>query len=261
MAEGKQKVIGRDSTSLSARLEEYSAFVRVSAATLRARTGNWPIYAAAVGSALAMGTNASASIIYYGQSDNYNNTSNAPQVPIPAVTAASGTQRGAFFLDAAGHVAHLFASAGGTFGLVDLVGVGKVNIFVSSYPNSGFAKRFLPGSLISSKAGSARATGEIARFASAGGTLGNFPASHTGFAGLAIASGATNGGTEYGWIRLEVFNGQNGYPDKIEAIDWAVNNSGGPIEAGQTPEPGTLALSLLAAGAAGIAALRRRRKA
>ena len=91
--------------------------------------------------------------------------------------------------------------------------------------------------------------------------LGTFPFSSPGFAGIAVKNG---GQTYYGWLRLEVFAGSGGYLDGLEVIDYAYNNvAGQSITAGEgassTPEPGTAALSVLAAGALGIAALRRRR--
>ncbi|HVW07061.1 MAG TPA: hypothetical protein VHC90_00675, partial [Bryobacteraceae bacterium] len=48
---------------LDSRLNGYSAGAKVAAAArrLRSKTGNWPVYAAAAGSALAMTTSASAS--------------------------------------------------------------------------------------------------------------------------------------------------------------------------------------------------------
>ena len=105
-------------------------------------------------------------------------------------------------------------------------------------------------------------------------TLGNFPLGVTGIAGVKLANG------DYGWIRLRLDDlglnqpfstllggnslgdGKN-YPDKITVIDWAYDNSGATIHAGATgqavPEPSSLAL--LAAGAMGISAFRRRKAA
>ncbi len=51
------------------RLESYTAAARAGGATrttLGKRLGNWPVYAAATGSAMAMATNASAGVIYSG---------------------------------------------------------------------------------------------------------------------------------------------------------------------------------------------------
>jgi hypothetical protein len=83
-------------------------------------------------------------------------------------------------------------------------------------------------------------------------------AGHTAFAGI-------HNGPEFGWIRLVYSDNAQGYPDTITAIDWAYNTNG-PINAGQgaptaTPEPGSVSLLALAAGATGILALRRRKKA
>lgn len=77
---------------------------------------------------------------------------------------------------------------------------------------------------------------------------------------------------EYGWIRLKLGTqsapGQryNNPPGRVTITDMAYNTvAGQAIFAGQTapsvPEPGTLALGILAAGAAGVTALRRRYKA
>jgi len=69
---------------------------------------------------------------------------------------------------------------------------------------------------------------------------------------------------DLGWIQVKVFDrNADGYPDELEIVSWAYNNvPGAPIAAGETgvtPEPGTAALGLLAAGAAGLLAWRRRR--
>ena len=59
----------------------------------------------------------------------------------------------------------------------------------------------------------------------------------------------------YGWVRVDVNNAAK----TLLIKDWAYNaTSGASIVAGQVPEPGTL--GMLAAGAAGVFALRRRRK-
>ncbi len=85
-----------------------------------------------------------------------------------------------------------------------------------------------------------------------------------GFAGFEFETSGHN--TDYGWIRLEYTLGSNGLADGVTVEDWAYDNTGASIQAGQistgssTPEPSTAAMGLLAAGAAGVAALRRRRK-
>ncbi|TWT77115.1 PEP-CTERM motif protein [Posidoniimonas polymericola] len=72
------------------------------------------------------------------------------------------------------------------------------------------------------------------------------------YIGLSFPSGPD---TYYGWIRVTIDNAAGTFV----VNDWAYNTvSGAGIAAGQTPEPGTL--GLLAAGAAGLAAARRRRQ-
>jgi PEP-CTERM motif len=72
------------------------------------------------------------------------------------------------------------------------------------------------------------------------------------FMGLSFPAGAN---LFYGWVRVTINNSAGTFV----VNDWAYNNvSGSPINAGDIPEPTTL--GLLAAGAFGVAALRRKRK-
>jgi hypothetical protein len=83
----------------------------------------------------------------------------------------------------------------------------------------------------------------------------------TGFVGFSTKNG------DLGWLRVKVETPVAGtkYPDSLEVIDGAYNDvAGQPITAGQTtstPEPGTAALGLLATGATGLLAWRKRRSA
>ena len=55
----------------------------------------------------------------------------------------------------------------------------------------------------------------------------------------------------------------NGFPNQLQILGWALDTDGSAIQAGQTtatPEPGTFGLALLAAGAAGVLAWRKRKK-
>ena len=74
-----------------------------------------------------------------------------------------------------------------------------------------------------------------------------------GFIGLQFPTGPNNYNA---WVRVDVNNSAGSFT----VVDWAYNSvSGEPIVTGVVPEPSTL--GLLAAGAAGLAALRRRRAA
>ncbi|HLH20416.1 MAG TPA: PEP-CTERM sorting domain-containing protein [Bryobacteraceae bacterium] len=88
---------------------------------------------------------------------------------------------------------------------------------------------------------------------------GEFASGVPGYAGFKLANG------DIGWIQL-TWSSQAGnrFPDRLAFGNWAVSTAGG-ILAGTTipaaPEPGTFPLALLACGAAGIAAWRKRRAA
>ncbi|TWT99440.1 PEP-CTERM motif protein [Botrimarina colliarenosi] len=73
------------------------------------------------------------------------------------------------------------------------------------------------------------------------------------FIGYRFPSG---GGSAYGWARVDIDNAAGTFVIRDYAFE---SEPGVAIQAGEIPEPGTL--GLLAAGAAGVAAMRRRRAA
>jgi hypothetical protein len=265
MAKRQQQTVARKSLELDRQLTSYSAAVRVSAAvgSLRRRLGNWPIYAAATGSALAMATGASAGIIYSGIED------------ISVTAPPHGNSILPIDLDGAGHIFNLRAGAGtsffnggvssAVFGVVDVQANNPVKVFVMN-SNTQLVKDFAAGARISALAGLPAFQGIVKKGFSTGSTFGAFKAGVPGFAGLEIASTIHHPETQYGWIRLEFENGgDDGLPATLTVIDWAVETTPGEaILTGQTveavPEPGTMALGLLASGAAGITAWKRRRR-
>lgn len=67
-----------------------------------------------------------------------------------------------------------------------------------------------------------------------------------------------NDATRYGWIRV---TGGNPGAKEATIVDWAYEDSGAGILTGAgVPEPGTMALGCLAAGALGVTAWRNRKK-
>jgi hypothetical protein len=85
---------------------------------------------------------------------------------------------------------------------------------------------------------------------------GGHPISTSGFAGIAFVDTGNN--PHFAWLRLRLRNDANGAPDQLTLVDWAYESTpNAPIHVGSIPEPGSLAL--LAAGAMGVAAFRRRR--
>jgi PEP-CTERM motif len=66
--------------------------------------------------------------------------------------------------------------------------------------------------------------------------------------------------TEYGWMRISLSGTEGSQPRAI--VEYACENTGQPILAGQVPEPSTMALlGVMAGGALGVRVWRRRRNA
>jgi len=234
-----------------------------SADASRSRKGNWSIYAAAAGSALAMATSANANILYCGVSNNYCHTGGAPILPEVSVTNGQAV----FAIPLIGNnFFDLKGQAAADFGMLSVLGVGHVRAFAAS-SSSQLLKRFASGAPISGH--SARNSAEIVRLEAASVEWGLFqPGLPAGFAGVEITGLGSHGNqTDYGWIRLLVTdNPATGFPQTLRAVDWAIDETPGEnIDAGQTgqatPEPDLRPLAMLAAGALGVIELRRRRQA
>jgi hypothetical protein len=256
MAKRLHDIAASGDAPLDSRLSEYSAIARKSfdARSLLRRTGNWPIYAAATGSALAMATGASASLITSGiVSQVYPGT---VSVNAQGPTTQLGLGMGS------GHSVKIHASsgisAGGPFGELDLRPGTSVKIF---FTGANSAKNFGFGSTI--RGSHAAKTAEIVAAFFTGSHFGKFVSGEPGFAGLSISAGP--GATDYGWIEL-VFTTRSDVPDDLTVLGYGIDTNpnqqiqAGQIDNGYIPEPGTMELALLASGAAGVLALRRRRR-
>jgi hypothetical protein len=244
--------------SLSQQLEAYVVAVRANRGRWKDRFGSWRAYAAAVGSGLALATSAEADIIYSGPNRNV------------SVTAFGSASRSVHAMFTGGAGFNLFAE----FTVTPFVrqrlwlsgGVNVLGLRLRPNPyNSNFVKRLSSGAKISAGAGTFHPMDVVeGRFRS--GIKGSFPPPKTGFAGVSFQ---VAGQTDYGWIRLKVTDAGAGdnSPHQLTAVDWAYDNTGAPILAGETqapsvvPEPSTFGLALLAAGSAGVLAWRRRRQA
>ena len=78
------------------------------------------------------------------------------------------------------------------------------------------------------------------------------------YLGVRLTNSQTNV-SNYGWVHLNT-TGSTGFPATI--VDYAYENTGGSITAGQVPEPTTFALlGVMAAGALGVRAWRKRKAA
>lgn len=271
-----------EKTSLQQKLEQYSTTTKgqtihsLSAAEIAG-------YAAAAAAALTMAGAADASIIYSG----VQNISVAIDPTVQATAATIYNVNSAAPIDMDG---------GGTDFLLSVGFAGRIDgPSTAKYIGAGYLQAKNGAAFLGSPGGfevggvnlaggatvgpggvfSAYGAGRL-RVVSMGTTsTGNFASGVTGFVGIKLGSG------NFGWIRLRLDNlGPNqpfttqltgggfppigsgqGFPDKVTVIDWAYDDSGAPIHVAdptsQVPEPSSL--FLLAGGAAGIAAFRRRK--
>jgi PEP-CTERM motif len=257
MAKKDSRAAAREGSQLDERLSDYAAIIRISATakTLYRRTGNWPIYAAATGSALAMATGASASIITSGI------VSGVYPSGVSVNAGGPTTQLGLI----PGLSVKIFAHSSATGPIVQLqMLASQENLFFS--PIAGYAKNFGLGSPIGLGLNTGVGHTEIVKAFFTGNLYGNFAPGQPGFVGLSFSTG--HGNTDYGWIQL-VFRDQGGIPHSLEALAFGIDTNpgqtpgtllAGEINNGFIPEPSTLSLAFLASGAAGVMALRRRRK-
>jgi len=257
-----------DKRNLRGRLDAHFATRRFSSLSdaLKRGAGNWQLYAAVTGSAMAMATNASADIIYSGLQF-------VTAGPVASITShqahtvgyntvhlknGTGAPVGNFEIGVGQFDGGEFAAAAVGFG-------SQFRFLVTS--SSGLVKKLHRGATISSAAGrfSSSVHSIVRQSHYTYGTQRTYgwTAGKKGFAGFSFST--SNGQRDYGWVHLVFDVGANGLANQLTAIDWAYDAGGNAISAGEgevppTPEASTGALALLAAGAAGVAALRRRRK-
>jgi hypothetical protein len=213
---------------------------------------NWQVYAAAAGAAVAMATNAQAGVVYGTVGKTV------------TISGASSRKQGTFQLPIHGGMGHVtenialgHSASTGYAKITGAIQFATVNGKNGSGARSAkdFAQSALVGPLIPVTGGGATF---LAKHFSNGTVVGQFQGVRTGFLGFNTVFG------DYGWLRIKVSDtGSPGFANSINVIDYAYDTTGASIPAGlgsPTPEPGTTALSLLALGAAGILAYRRRLK-
>jgi len=225
------------------------------------RTADWGVYAAALGAALAGATNAAAAVVNY--------TGGPITVTAASTSASQSVQFGT------GPLLHLFADhfeftrSGFQRGIAGVSGAQflgqdlSIAKFGSNQRISAGAGSFQGGHfhLKTRSTGSSIIAGKISR------SSGQWVSGVTGFAGFRFQTNSNSSTAQinYGWLELRMNMSVDRFPDSVTLLAGAFDNSGSPITTpiatpSATPEPGTAGLLLLAMGAAGVTALRRRQK-
>ncbi len=266
----------RDNASVNELEPRLSAYEAQARAIADSGPSRWPVYAAAVGSGLAMTTAAAAGIIYSGTQNTTASVAASPR----GNSGRTSNQSKAINIDGIGgdefNIKAFFQNnwaASTNRGSVGLLG-GSVGSGQVIRNGSNAVKRLASGAVISNGAVGFGAGNfvhfkrlDTTGFGATAGTstdLGTWASNQQGFAGVKFKQG---GQDHFGWIQLKWQFDTAGFPfqvpNSITAIDWAYNDvAGESINAGQTtavPEPGSLAL--LALGSVGVLAWRRRLKA
>lgn len=268
----KASARSRQKLSLQLRLKAWDDVASQAVSRADRRSRNWLIYSAAVGSALAMGTDAGAQIMTFSG---------------PPLTLTGGLGNFNYEPFAAGPAAfELFGAQFPSYSsaAVGLVAAGNAGILLNG---SGGVRKLSSGAKISSGAGNFVGGRHNVKLATSfGGQSGTFAAGVPAFAGFEFNTATISAVTpelHYGWLKLEYLG--SAFPTTIcipsctastglssagTTVIYGAYNAvaGQAINAGQTsdsggatPEPASTALSLLAIGAAGVLAWRRTRAA
>jgi hypothetical protein len=259
----------RPSAELERQLDAYTASARANGSQRwKKNLFNGSAYAAAAGSALAFATAAEAGIMYSGPLNDTislianNGTRSVLKNSTMMTLKNLGARLRLRFVSG-------LTSSGGfrKYGRAIIDGVNHSFNLLASGPN---AANLRMGSKISAGVGF-KAFGRIYGRAS-------FPPfkprdfgqwTHDlvpGYVGFRFATGTISNKPQYhyGWISLawdDPLMAYRGFPQTLTVYGWAYNTVvGAPIQAGQTPEPDSLLLALIATGATGVQLWRRSRQ-
>ena len=230
-------------------IETHPAKVTPRTEPAHASLGNpqWARYLTAVGAATAAGSTAQATIIYFNPADTTLAIGIHRYVDFSTGTFTAGTA-GLHVYNVVSDESSLSFSAGG-----QVTGVAKAGTYAFTYLE---VSRFSLGQSIGSSGGAAGFASSISYMETNDSPV--FPWNSgangtTGYIGVKLSLG---GQTKYGWVGVIY----NDVANTIVLTDFAYENTANTaILAGAVPEPGSALL--LAMGAAGVAAQRRRKLA
>jgi len=230
-----------NSTKLDKELELYKNHSKTSS---KLSTAKLLAYTAAASSAFVFSATADAAIIYSGVSNITNGSVDVNN---------DGTTDFTFF-----------GSISASYALGKLYASGSAQFIKASGANAGAhdVKKFSSGNTISAGAGAFDSVGDGSfRFVSSSGAGGEWsgakaPNTTSGFAGVTVKD---NGNDIFAWLRFSVENDTQGRPINVKLIDWAYESNGTAISTPTSPVPLPGSLGLLAMGASGLAAFRRRK--
>ena len=203
----------------------------------------WIGYACAAGmGAFALGTATTVDAAIVTNAGTYNGA--APVFDI-VINPVSYTGANAFDIDNDGVQDVRLGVGGYNTAFADDGDTDAGTVFTASGDAFAYATAFAPGALID---GSAVEAGTFY-----GAQVLNSGTFNTGYLGIQTSQGY------FGWMDLLVEPGVVGGNTRITVLGWAYDDSGAGIEAGAVPEPASL--MLLATGAMGLTARRRKASA
>lgn len=214
--------------------------------------------AALLGSVFTLPVGVDAGVVYSGV-QNLTATL-APGDRVASVGTANGSRDETLLLDLDGNLVNDFELR-----LVQFrnVGVGRGGVaFNGLVPDNGVAavEGGFPVRVTSSNIGASVADWKRSKilhyFSDRVGTYG-FAANSPFILGVRFKDGAD---THYGWIRLLIESGSEGFPVSVKAVDWAWNDVAGALTHIEPVPEANSGLVLLAAGGTGLAAWRLRRR-
>lgn len=236
-------------TELDVKLDRYSEAAQTTRA--KGKLKDWAVFTAAAGAALTAAESADAAPVFSGTQNimlTRTTTSGSSSVLLDLNGDSQDDFRVRLAYGSSGGLAEIYGFFNGDFNGILSAGGGDAARLPSSVTVSSGAGVFDNfGRMLFSFNGSI--TGGV--------WPGGNPTSTSGFAGVEFFD--TSGDLHYGWLRLKLRNDAGGIPDKVTVVEWAYESEADtPIHIQPVPEPSSL--GLLAMGAAGVAAFRRRKR-